>query len=93
MNLLSAIYNASVTLSALRINSKCECLKLATNRESLGWEVMAASTVTVALVMTAAALKNKLMAVPIIILVMGIGYRYDRCYGEHASDIKGKHIG
>ncbi|VDK17401.1 unnamed protein product [Anisakis simplex] len=63
-------------------------VELATNRESIGWELMAASTVTVALVMTAAFLKNKFMAVPIIALVMGAGYRYDKCYGEHDQEIR-----
>uniref|UniRef100_A0A915ALE9 SMODS and SLOG-associating 2TM effector domain-containing protein n=1 Tax=Parascaris univalens TaxID=6257 RepID=A0A915ALE9_PARUN len=88
---LSAAYDRQISdqiaLHNLHFEQK-RSLELATNRESLGWEIMAVSTVTAALVMTASALKNKLMAVPIIILVMGIGYRYDRCYGEHASDIK-----
>ncbi|VDM37104.1 unnamed protein product [Toxocara canis] len=49
---------------------------------------MAASTVTLALVVTAALLKNKFMGVPIIALVMGAGYRYDKCYGDHDKEIR-----
>uniref|UniRef100_A0A1I7ZMU4 Transmembrane protein n=1 Tax=Steinernema glaseri TaxID=37863 RepID=A0A1I7ZMU4_9BILA len=90
---LEAEYNKkmeeTIVLRTMQMENK-EALKLAQRREQMAWEAFGVSTTTIALMFAARILQNKLLIVPMVPLIMGMGYRYDQCYGEHATNIRAK---
>ncbi|TMS34596.1 hypothetical protein L596_002153 [Steinernema carpocapsae] len=97
-NLLSAaklkeLYNErmeeEIALRTMQLEQE-EAVKLAHRRDQLTWEVLGTATTVVALTAAARFIQNKLIIVPMVPLIMGVGYRYEQCYGEYAANIRAK---
>ncbi|CAD6195576.1 unnamed protein product [Caenorhabditis auriculariae] len=69
-------------------NNQNEALELSKRREQFGFEVLAAATTTAVLLAAGSIYKRKDLVVPIVPLIMGIGYRYDAAFGTNRESIR-----
>ncbi|MFH4979938.1 hypothetical protein AB6A40_006647 [Gnathostoma spinigerum] len=76
-----------IALHSLQFEQK-NAYELAKRRDSLSWEFLGAGTLIATIIAIAPIYKSKLLAVPLVPLVFGVGYRYDQCYGSHEQEVK-----
>lgn len=65
-----------------------QAYKKAKETESFAWEFLSAFTTIGTLIFASQKTKNRFLAVPIVPIVMYIGFRYDQCFGEHDEKIR-----
>ncbi|KAE9549601.1 hypothetical protein FO519_007197 [Halicephalobus sp. NKZ332] len=64
-----------------------EAFKKAKQAEFFGWEFLGCTTTGVFIAAAAQHFRNKFIAVPMVPLVMWVGYRYDQTFGNHYETI------
>ncbi|CAI5441455.1 unnamed protein product [Caenorhabditis angaria] len=57
-------------------------------RDRLSWEVLAVGTTTIVLLAAGSVYKRKDVIIPIVPLIMGVGYRYDAAHGGNKDTIR-----
>ncbi|PIC47593.1 hypothetical protein B9Z55_006898 [Caenorhabditis nigoni] len=57
-------------------------------RDQLQWEVLAAATTTAVLLAAGSMYKRKDLIIPIVPLIMGVGYRYDVAHGDNRQLVR-----
>jgi hypothetical protein len=86
-NILKDEMERQIALKNLQFETE-QAVKKAKSEESFVWEILAASTTLAGILFQAHLTKNRAYAIPVIPIVMYIGYRWDEIYGTTSQKIK-----